>query len=200
MSDYTDSYIGAALDPATAPHLHKAVIKYIRSFRLRFDTIVCRGTSGLLVAPIVAQKMHKELIVVRKSDGNHSGKLLEGFKKARNFIIIDDFICTGNTVNAMLEAMHQNQPMAKCVAIVGWRASGDCDFKWTSNDKQRTQEIPRYSVWPNDDCTDFTYAPAMVVRKPKPEPAPVPMTPATEAEKYFHKAAAVPVQGTLAIS
>lgn len=193
MSDYKESYIGAALNPVTAPLLHKAFLAYIRSFRLRFDTVICRGTSGLLVAPIVAQKMKKELIVVRKSDGNHSGKPLEGFNQPRKFIIVDDFICTGSTVNAMLEVMHQKHPTAKCVGIFCWRGSDGNAYKFTSQDKSRTDEIQRYSMWPNDDCESFTYNPEPPVRKIK-------LKPATEAEKYFHMKAAVPVQGTLAIS
>lgn len=203
MSDigYTDSYVGAALNPKTAPKLNKALIAYIRAAKIRFDTILVRGTSGLLVGPIVAQKMRKELIVNRKQDGNHSGKPLEGFTKPRQFIIVDDFICTGNTVKVMLGEMAKKYPMAKCVGIFGWRASGSGDFKFTPEGGNE-QVIPKFSMWPGDDCDSFTYEPEIpkAVKKEKPAPAPIELTPPTEAEKYFHRANRKPVQAELAIS
>ncbi len=205
MSDkYSSSYVTEALETKTAAQLEKALVKYLRALRLRFDTVVFRGMSGALMAPGVARKMGKELVMVRKDDGNHSGMRVEGFKSPKRYIIVDDFVCTGATVKAIYAALKDSvmteQRAAKCVGVVCYRGSGTGEV--TLADKVHA---PRYSVWPNadnDGNVTFSYEPSMPVRKPrvKKTVAPVVINPPTETEKYFHQAAGRPVQQALAIS
>ena len=82
-----------------------------------FDSIACCGISGLLVAPIVAEKIKKNLIIVRKkNDTRYSPFQYEGVVPKR-YIIIDDLICSGKTVNHIIETIQEDCPNAKCVGI-----------------------------------------------------------------------------------
>jgi len=66
---------------------------------VEFDTIAHRGVSGALIAPVVAYKMRKEQIIVRKNKGAGcaSGRWVEGHKHARKYIVIDDLVSSGST-------------------------------------------------------------------------------------------------------
>jgi hypothetical protein len=72
-----------------------------------FDGIICRGTSGLLIAPTLAYTFDKKLVVVRKHrSDSHAEALLEGHDDINKYIIVDDFICTGNTLEQIYDAVH----------------------------------------------------------------------------------------------
>jgi hypothetical protein len=43
-------------------------LKFLRTFEQEYDSIAFSGLSGALLAPIVAQRMKKHLIAVRKPD------------------------------------------------------------------------------------------------------------------------------------
>jgi len=66
---------------------------------VEFDTIAHRGISGALIAPVVAYKMRKEQIIVRKDRGMGcaSGRWVEGHKHAKKYIVIDDLLSSGST-------------------------------------------------------------------------------------------------------
>lgn len=62
-----------------------------------FDAIAVSGYSMALIAPIIADRLEKNLILVRKdSDMAHSVYMVEGVRGQR-CIIIDDLICSGKT-------------------------------------------------------------------------------------------------------
>jgi adenine/guanine phosphoribosyltransferase-like PRPP-binding protein len=62
------------------------------------DGIICRGTSGLIIAPILAFNFNLKLVVARKGgDGSHSPTPIEGCLDCRKLIFVDDFISTGST-------------------------------------------------------------------------------------------------------
>ncbi len=75
----------------------------------RFDAIAFAGMSGAIIAPMVAYKLNKPLIVVRKesdtsiSGNSHSSRMVEGCIFARTYLIIDDFIDTGNTIKRIID-------------------------------------------------------------------------------------------------
>ncbi len=83
-----------------------------------FDAIAFRGMSGALIAPIIAYKKKKNLLLVRKPrDGGHSGRMVEGDRRSRRYIIIDDFISGGETVRTIVKRVKQFAPQAKCVGV-----------------------------------------------------------------------------------
>ena len=68
----------------------------------RFESIVCCGTSGLMVVPQIAERLKKNIVVVRKGTDNcYSTFMIEG-PQPRRFIIVDDLICSGNTIKHIL--------------------------------------------------------------------------------------------------
>ena len=164
---YNSSYLIDVIDPAKGRRTLKAFIAYIKASKVQFDTVICRGVSGLLVAPAVAQSLKKHLIVVRKQDGNHSGALLEGFRDAKRFIIVDDFICSGNTIREQLNAMANGQSGAQCVGIFCYRSSKESNFDYTRPNESHAS-INCYSMWPRDDG-QFKYYPEFpkVIRRKK---------------------------------
>ena len=74
-----------------------------------FDTIVGTGLSGTIAAVRLSTALRKNCLIVRKPDdqSNHSGSRVEGFLGER-FIVVDDFIGTGNTVTNALRTLRQS--------------------------------------------------------------------------------------------
>lgn len=70
-----------------------------------FDTIAVSGVSGLLLGPILAYKLKKELIVVRKNQGAHSSHITEGYDRSKRYIIVDDVVSSGATLHRIIEAV-----------------------------------------------------------------------------------------------
>ena len=72
---------------------------------IQFDTFVCRGLSGVLVAPLLARAMSKNFLIVRKPDEkSHSVSRVEG-TFGEKWIFVDDFIGSGATFNACEQAV-----------------------------------------------------------------------------------------------
>ena len=66
--------------------------------KVDFDSIVVRGHSGMLIAPIIAHLLNKPIAFVRKkNESTHSSMSIEGIVLDK-YIIIDDFIDTGATI------------------------------------------------------------------------------------------------------
>jgi adenine/guanine phosphoribosyltransferase-like PRPP-binding protein len=106
-------------------------LKRIESEGVRIDAIAFRGMSGCLFAAPLAARMRKPMIMVRKkceSCGefqSHSYHLVEGDRKATTYVIVDDFVATGNTTRAIKEAISA-WSHAKCVGVM-YRDVVDCE-------------------------------------------------------------------------
>jgi adenine/guanine phosphoribosyltransferase-like PRPP-binding protein len=84
-----------------------------------FRNIAFRGISGALVAPALAVLLEKNLLVVRKpNESAHTRSLVEGNKSHAPYIIVDDFISSGDTIRHIVEAVKAFDDSAKLVAIV----------------------------------------------------------------------------------
>lgn len=82
------------------------IIKRIKESNIKFGAIAYRGHSGALVAPIVATALSKPLILIRKDgDDRHSCRTVEG-SEAKTYIIIDDFVYSGDTVQTIIQRLH----------------------------------------------------------------------------------------------
>jgi adenine/guanine phosphoribosyltransferase-like PRPP-binding protein len=99
---------------------NKIVIKAVTALRKminNFDTIVCCGTSGILVAPEIASILDKNIVIVRKKyEKSYSPFLIEGVVPYR-YIIVDDLICSGNTVRHIKRCLHDECKRAICVGV-----------------------------------------------------------------------------------
>ena len=91
-----------------------------------FQAFAFRGISGALVAPILAHKTQKTLIVVRKpreKEHSHSMSPVEGDRAANRYIIVDDFQSTGQTVNSIIRGISIFNPIAQCLGTLFYRES-----------------------------------------------------------------------------
>lgn len=71
-----------------------------------FTGMVFRGLSGAALAYPLSARLHIPLICVRKKDENSHGRDVEGPQaNVRRYIILDDFIETGQTIKDLLKAM-----------------------------------------------------------------------------------------------
>lgn len=91
-----------------------------------FEVIAVTGLSGLLVAPTVAMELGKYLVVVRKEDEKrHSDFEVEGCRGGYNYVILDDFLQSGNTVCRILTRVGRHTDYrAKCLGVLEYRYSG----------------------------------------------------------------------------
>jgi orotate phosphoribosyltransferase len=86
--------------------------------RTKFDSIAYTGVSGSLCAIPISYIMKIPLICVRKSLKNsHSSSYVEGYMGKR-YIIIDDFISSGKTINRILNKVSDSIEDSKCVGIL----------------------------------------------------------------------------------
>lgn len=94
------AYLWNALTPENRRQVIAAAVRVLRPHAAEFDAIVFRGMSGALIAPSVADRLKKNLVMVRKpEDGSHhSCFTVEGVASER-YVIVDDFISTGNTID-----------------------------------------------------------------------------------------------------
>ena len=86
-----------------------------------FDTIAVRGVSGLLIGPVLAHLMGKELLVIRKGDSverSTSYHLIEGHIAVKRYIIADDLIASGSTCVRIIHAVRKEAPKATLVGIL----------------------------------------------------------------------------------
>lgn len=91
-------YLEDAFNPKLLPKYLNQTFKAIEQWGGEFDSIAFRGLSGALLAPALAIGLEKSLIAVRKNESRHSGLKVEGDQAARSYIIVDDFVSTGETV------------------------------------------------------------------------------------------------------
>jgi len=107
-----------------AEELHK---KY------KFDTIAFCGMSGAAMAFLLSHRLGVHLICVRKpTDGSHfhsywaSSKkitLCEGNMSTEKYLIVDDFITTGGTVDRIVRTIRTEVPKAVCVGMLMYAES-----------------------------------------------------------------------------
>jgi adenine/guanine phosphoribosyltransferase-like PRPP-binding protein len=93
----------------------------IKARSLEFDAIACRGLSCLLIAPIVAMRLNKTLIIIRKGEKTHSTRVLEGDHGAKQYLILDDFIDSGDTVREIGKVIHAVNSTAKCIGFIAYK-------------------------------------------------------------------------------
>src|SRR5690349_16317310 len=101
MSDYLDD----ALTPKRLDEIATATSKLVR--KLNVDVLAVRGLSGTLVAAACAALYSIPFVVVRKDTESSHGSELEAPDRAeyKSWMILDDFIVSGKTVNTIAKAV-----------------------------------------------------------------------------------------------
>lgn len=85
---------------------------------MKFDSIAVRGVSGLTFGSALAAYLNKKIAVVRKGETRHSEYMVESVGTVGTYVIVDDLIDLGGTVNAIVDAIRDTEPGAECCAIV----------------------------------------------------------------------------------
>ena len=98
-------YSAEFLTPAKLRRAVQRCLRVIRKRKLKFDAIAFRGLSGAVVAPMVALALKKTMIAVRKSH-SHGVKVC-GDLGAQSYLIIDDFISSGETVRKIVTSIER---------------------------------------------------------------------------------------------
>lgn len=118
-------YLQEVLNPHFLQELVEKIISKINNLNLSFKAIAFRGTSGALIAPIIAYKLNKNIICIRKlEERNHSGYRMEGVRGNFDYIIIDDLIDSGATIRAITQGVNDGNShygKANCVGIILYR-------------------------------------------------------------------------------
>jgi adenine/guanine phosphoribosyltransferase-like PRPP-binding protein len=141
-------HLRAMLSPAIAKHTVRQVVKMVRARNIEFDAIACRGVSGLLIAPIVAMRLNKTLIVVRKGENTHSPYTVEGDHGANTYLILDDFIDVGDTVRQIAKEIYVVNPKARCAGFIAYSS-----LSYKDTDHSFKEEMENAAWW--DGHNDF---------------------------------------------
>lgn len=95
-----------------------------------FDAIAVCGTSGMLIGPIIAYLLNKEIIVVRKKldaersncHSNHTVEFSLDHELEHKYVIIDDLISRGYTVSRIIEQLSLKSNFS-CAGIILWNTT-----------------------------------------------------------------------------
>ena len=107
----------------------KAVITRIAEAlsSIAFDAVAVCGASGMLISGSVCDLLDKELILVRKNETRYSKFRVEfqcwndtGWPSSGKFIILDDLICSGDTLKYMLSSIKHDCPQLELVGAYMW--------------------------------------------------------------------------------
>jgi hypoxanthine phosphoribosyltransferase len=116
--------------------------KKLKRYIDHFDTIVCRGKSGMLAAGFLSAYLTKNTIVIRKNTNNsHAVALIEYFELPNKYIIVDDFISSGATIMNIIRKMEKLFPNAELTAIALYDNERDCESDFTLSEKKKIQEL-----------------------------------------------------------
>lgn len=99
MQKFVTGYMDQALFD-----LEEVVTSAARTLARRdFDTLVGTGFSGGIVIPMLATRLEKDFVLVRKDndDSHHSGKLIGSF--GERWVFVDDFVSSGRTFRRVID-------------------------------------------------------------------------------------------------
>jgi len=122
-------YLAPALQYNYVYRFMKQAVSLVKQYD--FQAFAFSGMSGALVAPLLAYRTHKTMIMVRKpktkdDEGNssdHSYLRVEGDAAAQRYIIVDDFTASGRTLRHIVKEISEFAPEARCLGCLFYRDS-----------------------------------------------------------------------------
>lgn len=97
--------------------LHEAIQQLAR---VKFDTIVCRGRSGLAFAAPLAYLMNKELVIINKQGSSSHDSVPVAVApnvEPIRAIVVDDFMASGETLNIIVQVLKVKFPSVQVVGV-----------------------------------------------------------------------------------
>lgn len=157
MRIFSSSYHKVTYEPKA---LKKSVNRICRNLKklkkkLRFDAIAFQGSSGAAYAYPVSVLTGMHLIYVRKEAVNrHHGDYIEGTcDRIRRYIILDDFIATGDTIRRIIKKidgygkeLHPDDK-ARCVGVALYNdKDGNTNTNIDIKYKDKWLPLPKFKV------------------------------------------------------
>jgi hypothetical protein len=135
-------YLGRVVHPKIYPYTVTTIAKSLLPYTDKFDGIAFVGMSGAMVGPAVGVVLQKPFLMVRKKDNSHSSYTVEGDYNIQRYIIVDDRVCSGNTLRYAMNKIHTAyEDMFKdAPEFVGLALYADNFYLELSDIKQRLQE------------------------------------------------------------
>jgi len=124
-------YLSTIFDPDLFQRTVPKTIEAARRLKEEhnYDTIVFSGTSGDAMGFILGYSLHMPILCVRRGELSHywgyRHTLLEGNFGVGRYLIVDDFISGGDTVNRIIDTVSKENPNAECVAMLMYAENGD---------------------------------------------------------------------------
>lgn len=103
----------------------------IMALRPKPALIAVRGMSGALVGGAVSWMTGIPVAIVRKpEDTTHADGTVQGPKLGggQTYVVLDDFVATGSTVSAIMNAMHTDGKH-RCIAVVLYAQKANPNYK-----------------------------------------------------------------------
>jgi hypothetical protein len=121
----SSAYMAPLLDPTTLMQRVTKMVEALAPHADTFDTIAFSGYSGAVLGPMLAMRLDKNMLLVRKdTDSTHSSYLIEGTLHSR-YIIADDLVCSGATAMRIQKSIFQKEAASAapedrsvCVGII----------------------------------------------------------------------------------
>lgn len=111
-------YLNNLFDANSRKCIINRSVSKINKLGLDFDTVVFTGNSGALIVPEIAIALNKPFTLVRKETNSHSCFIVEGFVKFKKYLIIDDFVESGNTARRIIDEINTKLlPGKKCIGV-----------------------------------------------------------------------------------
>ena len=117
-------YLESVYNPSLFDETVRSSLKAVKLMKqeLKFDTLAFTGSSGAALGYILGFTLGIPIVCIRKSRegchfGDYSSGYIEGHTGSKSYIIVDDFIASGKTVNNIASEMKKQCPKAQCVGI-----------------------------------------------------------------------------------
>lgn len=134
MVDIHSDYLSKVFNPTSLKILADRCIERCVAIMLSnpFDAIAFTGISGASMAYILSYNLGVPLICVRKKNDDshytrsHYGHIkgrLEGNITAKSYLIVDDWIESGDTVKRIGATIREFNPQAKCAGMLAYQGS-----------------------------------------------------------------------------
>jgi len=137
----TSNYLAPAFEKRGIERIVKAFGRVVEKGTFgNFSSIVCSGVSGTAVGPVLAYEYEKNLVIVRKKaekKNSHCEVLVEG-NLGDSFVICDDFMESGATLQRILETIRQEgYTKSKYVGVYFWNKRSERPIKANIDRKRR---------------------------------------------------------------
>ncbi len=137
-------YLTPVFDPKMFPRTVNQTVAEAERLKAAhdFDTIAFCGMSGAAMAFLLSHQLRVPLLCVRKkNESSHyrsqmSSTLIEGNLDCQRYLLLDDFISSGDTVNHIIDSISKEVPGAKCVAMLMYAAYDNSTYQhpsWPTN-------------------------------------------------------------------